>query len=39
MACAKKEKGTVTPAAMARVSDRVTLDVAQRCTPSLPVSL
>ena len=33
MACAKKEKGIVTPAAMvatARASDRVTLDVAQR---------
>ena len=32
MACAKKEKGIVTPAAMvatARASDRVTLDVAQ----------
>ena len=33
MACAKKAKGIVTPAAMvatARASDRVTLDVAQR---------
>ena len=33
MACAKKEKGIVTPAAMvatARASDRVTLNVAQR---------
>lgn len=33
MACAKKEKGIVTPAAMvatARAIDRVTLDVAQR---------